>query len=112
MWSVIAPIGVRLVPASHAGRATTAGYVGISLALVVGSPLPAAMSELWGWRLRPYVAAFHVGIMAGSLSGGVLYENAGLAVTIRASAALVRIALACVAVTSGLFLLPLATSEK
>src|ERR1043165_7319231 len=28
MWSVIAPIGARLVPASHAGRATAAVYVG------------------------------------------------------------------------------------
>jgi predicted MFS family arabinose efflux permease len=288
MWSVIAPIGVRLVPASHAGRATTAVYVGTSLALVVGNPLTAAMSELWGWRLavvvvtvaaaavtvaawgalppmvmsddevetirrherhhrngrlvtlsvltlvgvtghfisytfivviirdvvgvhgahlawllaafgvagllsmgvmaRPldkwpkasvvgclgalaaafavlatlafdhraglltlivgigaivlwgaastalppmlqaaamrsapgdpdgasglYVTAFQVGIMAGSLSGGVLYENAGSGVMIAASAALILIALACVAVTSGLFLVPLATSEK
>ena len=51
MWSVIAPIGVRLVPATHAGRATTAVYVGTSLALVVGNPLTAAMSELCGWRL-------------------------------------------------------------
>ncbi len=50
MWSVIAPIGARLVPATHAGRATTAVYVGTTLALVVGSPLTAAMSELWGWR--------------------------------------------------------------
>ncbi len=55
MWSVIAPIGVRLVPASHAGRATTAVYVGTSLALVVGNPLTAAMSELWGWRLAVVV---------------------------------------------------------
>lgn len=51
MWSVIAPIGARLVPPSHAGRATMAVYVGTGLALVVGSPLTAAMSELWGWRL-------------------------------------------------------------
>ena len=51
MWSVIAPIGARLVPATHAGRATTAVYVGTGLALVVGNPLTAAMSELWGWRL-------------------------------------------------------------
>ena len=51
MWSVIAPIGARLVPATHAGRATTAVYVGTSLALVAGNPLTAAMSELWGWRL-------------------------------------------------------------
>ena len=51
MWSVIAPIGVRLVPTSHAGRATAAVYVGTGLALVVGSPLTALMSQLWGWRL-------------------------------------------------------------
>jgi predicted MFS family arabinose efflux permease len=51
MWSVIAPIGARLVPATHTGRATTAVYVGTTLALVVGNPLTAAMSELWGWRL-------------------------------------------------------------
>ncbi|SRX92650.1 hypothetical protein MSP7336_00876 [Mycobacterium shimoidei] len=50
MWSVIAPIATRLVPPSHAGRATTAIYVGTSLALVVGSPLTAAMSLMWGWR--------------------------------------------------------------
>ncbi len=51
MWSVIAPIGLRLVPATHAARATMAVYVGTGLALVVGSPLTAAMSQLWGWRL-------------------------------------------------------------
>ena len=58
MWSVIAPIGVRLVPSSHAGRATAAVYVGTGLALVVGSPLTAVMSQLWGWRLA--VAAISV----------------------------------------------------
>lgn len=51
LWSVIAPIATRLVPASHAGRATMSIYVGTSLALVVGSPLTAAMSLMWGWRL-------------------------------------------------------------
>jgi predicted MFS family arabinose efflux permease len=55
MWSVIAPIGTRLVPRSHAGRATTVVYVGTSLALVIGNPLTAAMSELWGWRLAVLV---------------------------------------------------------
>ena len=35
-----------------------------------------------------YVTAFQVGIMAGSLSGGLLYEQAGLAVMIAASTAL------------------------
>jgi len=51
MWSVIAPIGARLVPATHTGRATAAVYGGTGLALVVGSPLTAIMSQLWGWRL-------------------------------------------------------------
>ena len=51
MLSVVAPIATRLVPASHAGRATTVVYIGISLAVVLGSPLTAAMSLLWGWRL-------------------------------------------------------------
>ena len=58
MWSVIAPIGIRMVPATHAARATMAVYVGTGLALVVGSPLTAALSELWGWRLA--VAAITV----------------------------------------------------
>jgi predicted MFS family arabinose efflux permease len=51
MLSVIAPIATRLVPASHSGRATTSIYVGISLAVVVGSPATAAMSLEWGWRI-------------------------------------------------------------
>lgn len=51
LLSVVAPIATRLVPASHSGRATTAIYVGISLAVVVGSPVTAALSLLWGWRL-------------------------------------------------------------
>lgn len=55
MWSVLAPIATRLVPASHSGRATTAIYVGTSLALVVGIPLTSAMSLLWGWRLAVVV---------------------------------------------------------
>ncbi|OBF91172.1 MFS transporter [Mycobacterium sp. 852002-51163_SCH5372311] len=51
LWSVIAPIATRLVPPSHGGRATTSIYAGTSLALAVGSPLVAAMSGMWGWRL-------------------------------------------------------------
>jgi predicted MFS family arabinose efflux permease len=59
-----------------------------------------------------YVTAFQVGIMAGSLAGGLLYENAGLTAMIAASGTLMLVALACVAVTRGLFFIPLATSEK
>ncbi len=69
MWSVIAPIGVRLVPATHAARATMAVYVGTALALVVGSPLTAAMSEFWGWR--PAVAVIAVAAAAVTLAARV-----------------------------------------
>ena len=58
MWSVIAPIGVRLVPSSHAARATMAVYFGTGLALVIGSPLTAAMSQMWGWRLAVVAITF------------------------------------------------------
>jgi predicted MFS family arabinose efflux permease len=51
LWSVIAPIATRLVPSTHGGRAATSIYVGTSLALVVGIPITAAMSLMWGWRL-------------------------------------------------------------
>jgi predicted MFS family arabinose efflux permease len=50
MWSIIVPIGARLVPSTHTGRATTAVYVGTAAALVVGNPLTASMSQAWGWR--------------------------------------------------------------
>jgi predicted MFS family arabinose efflux permease len=55
MWAIIVPIGARLVPATHAGRAAAAVYVGTSAALVVGNPLTTLMSQAWGWR--PTVAA-------------------------------------------------------
>ncbi|WP_454787637.1 MFS transporter [Mycolicibacterium lutetiense] len=64
MWSVIAPIGARLVPASHAGRATAAVYVGTGLALVVGNPLSAALSEVWGWRPAVAVIAVTAAVVA------------------------------------------------
>jgi predicted MFS family arabinose efflux permease len=51
LLSVIAPIATRLVPPSHAGRATMSIYFGTSLVAMVGIPLTAAVSEVWGWRL-------------------------------------------------------------
>jgi predicted MFS family arabinose efflux permease len=53
-----------------------------------------------------YVTAFQVGIMAGSLSGGLLYDEAGLAPMIGASTVLITCALAGVAVTRRLFDMP------
>jgi predicted MFS family arabinose efflux permease len=69
MWSVIAPIGARLVPATHAGRATTAVYVGTTLALVAGNPLTAAMSAVWGWR--PAVVVVTVAATAVTIAAWV-----------------------------------------
>jgi predicted MFS family arabinose efflux permease len=57
MWSIIATIGARLVPASHTGRATTALYIGTSAALIVGNPLTTSMSQAWGWRVTTLVIA-------------------------------------------------------
>ena len=59
-----------------------------------------------------YVAAFQVGIMAGSLGGGLLYQHAGVATMITASAGLIAGALACVVVSRDLFAVRPATSEK
>jgi predicted MFS family arabinose efflux permease len=70
MLSVVAPIAIRLVPASHSGRATTVVYIGISLAVVVGSPVTSAMSLLWGWRLA--VAAVTSAAAAVTLAAWVV----------------------------------------
>jgi predicted MFS family arabinose efflux permease len=59
-----------------------------------------------------YVVGFQVGIMAGSLSGGLLYERAGLALMLGASTALVMVALTGVTATRGLFEVPQAISRK
>jgi predicted MFS family arabinose efflux permease len=64
MWSIIVPIGARLVPATHTVRATTAVYIGSAAALVVGNPLTNWMSQAWGWR--PTVAA--MAIAAGAVA--------------------------------------------
>lgn len=58
MWSIVVPIGVRLLPPNHTGRAATAVYIGTSAALVVGNPTTTWLSETWGWR--PAVAAVAV----------------------------------------------------
>jgi predicted MFS family arabinose efflux permease len=59
-----------------------------------------------------YVAAFQVGIMAGSLIGGLLFEHAGEPVMLIASAVLVAAALAGVLMGRNLFAVASATSEK
>jgi predicted MFS family arabinose efflux permease len=70
MWSIIVPIGARLVPPTHTGRAATAVYVGTSAALIVGNPLTTAMSEAWGWR--PTVAAMAVAATVTTLTAQIL----------------------------------------
>ncbi|MFN8227851.1 MAG: MFS transporter [Mycobacterium sp.] len=58
MWSIVVPIGARLLPPNHTGRAATAVYVGTSAALVVGNPMTTWLSQAWGWR--PTVGAVAV----------------------------------------------------
>ncbi|WP_408632628.1 MFS transporter [Mycobacterium saskatchewanense] len=82
LWSVIAPFATRLVPPSHAGRATMSIYIGTSLALVIGSPLTAAMSLMWGWRLAAVsvtVAAAVVTVAARLLLPAMVLSNDQLA---------------------------------
>jgi predicted MFS family arabinose efflux permease len=50
-----------------------------------------------------YITAFQVGIMAGSLAGGLLYERAGLATMIGSSTVLVLVALGGVLASRGMF---------
>src|ERR1700739_2601359 len=76
LWSVIAPIATRLVPPSHAGRPTTSIYLGTSLALVVGSPLTAAMSLMWGWRLA--VVCVTVAAAIVTVAARILLPGMGL----------------------------------
>ncbi len=57
MWATIIPIAARLVPATHTGRATTAICAGTSVALVLGNPMTASMSQAWGWRPAVAVTA-------------------------------------------------------
>jgi len=59
-----------------------------------------------------YVAAFQVGIMAGSLIGGLLFEHAGEPAMLTASALLVAAALACVLAARDLFASAGVTSGK
>jgi predicted MFS family arabinose efflux permease len=59
-----------------------------------------------------YVAAFQVGIMAGALCGGLLYEHGGPAVMIGASTVLIGGALSCVLTVRSLFEVPSATFGK
>jgi predicted MFS family arabinose efflux permease len=59
-----------------------------------------------------YVACFQVGIMAGSLTGGLLYQHVGVPSMLTASAGLMLAALACVMGSRGLFAVRPATREK
>ncbi len=58
MWSIVVPIGARLLPPNHTGRAATAVYIGTSAALVIGNPMTTWLSQAWGWR--PTVGAVAV----------------------------------------------------
>ena len=50
MWSIIAGVAVRLVPARAAAHATAVVFSGISLALVAGVPIGTVLGVHLGWR--------------------------------------------------------------
>ena len=65
MWSIVVPIGARLLPPNHTGRAATAVYIGTAAALVVGNPMTTWLSLAWGWR--PTVGAVAVAAVVVAL---------------------------------------------
>jgi predicted MFS family arabinose efflux permease len=58
------------------------------------------------------VAAFQIGIMAGSLLGGLLFERTGEPVMLAASAVLIAGALICVLATRDLFAVDRLTGQE
>jgi predicted MFS family arabinose efflux permease len=58
-----------------------------------------------------YVAAFQVGIMAGALLAGVLYDRTGAAGVLAASTALIGVALIGVVACRDLFTVPSGVSQ-
>ena len=113
--------GVSVAGVDH-GTGLVALVVGVGAIVLWGAASTALppMLQAAAMRTAPddpdgasglYVAGFQVGIMAGSLTGGLLYQHAGLALMIGASTALVMVALTCVTATRGMFEIPQVTSR-
>jgi predicted MFS family arabinose efflux permease len=109
--------------AFSAGHTATTVVVGLGALMLWGAmatSLPPMLQSV-AMRTAPgdpdgasglYVAAFQVGIMAGSLAGGLLYERSGVPVILAASAVLVASVLAGVTAIRHLFDVPGAISQK
>ena len=59
-----------------------------------------------------YIAAFQVGIMVGSFSGGLIYQRGGVSLMIAASTLLIVTALVSVLIDRGLFRLPTVAASR
>ncbi|WP_409057730.1 MFS transporter [Streptomyces sp. SYP-A7185] len=68
VWAVAAGLGVRLVRAEDAGRATTVIFSGIAVASVLGVPAGTFLGELAGWRWAFAVMAAFALAVAGLLA--------------------------------------------
>ncbi|QEU94350.1 MFS transporter [Streptomyces kanamyceticus] len=65
VWAIAAGLGVRLVTAEAAGRATAVIFSGIAVASVLGVPAGTLLGELTGWRWGfAALAALAVGVAA------------------------------------------------
>jgi predicted MFS family arabinose efflux permease len=107
-----------------AGRSTAATLlIGIVAVVAWGATATAVPPMLQSAAMRHcpedpdgasglYVAAFQIGIMAGSLVGGLLFERTGEAVMLAASGLLVAGALTCVLLSRDLFAVEGVTSRE
>lgn len=67
VWTVAAPLAVRLVPARSAGTGTAVIMSGVAVASVLGVPAGTYLGDLFGWR-----AAFGAAAAAAVVLGGAL----------------------------------------
>lgn len=66
-WSIGAGLAGRLVPAHHAGRATSTIFLAVSLGSVLGVPIGTFIAELGGWRPAFVVLAVLTGALLVAL---------------------------------------------
>ncbi|WAL95536.1 MFS transporter [Streptomyces sp. Je 1-369] len=91
VWAIAAGLGVRLVRAEGAGRATAVIFSGIAVASVLGVPAGTLLGELAGWRWGFAALAVLALAVAGLLVTVLPRLPADEGVRLRAFPALLRI---------------------
>ncbi|WP_447037463.1 MFS transporter [Streptomyces sp. DSM 118878] len=91
VWAIAAGLGVRLVRAEGAGRATAVIFSGIAVASVLGVPAGTLLGELAGWRWGFAALAGLALVVAGLLATLLPALPAGEAVRLGVFAGLLRL---------------------